>query len=83
MFVVPRMAKARLFVRLLRIMLRLPRRWKGVTLYRGRRVVVTADGHREELHTARRVLPLLVRPGAIAALVRRQVEEDAPIEGAA
>jgi diacylglycerol kinase (ATP) len=81
--VIPRTSKARLFVRLLKIMLRLPRRWKGVTLYRGRHVVVTADGQREELRTARRVLPLLVPPGAVAALVRRQVEEDAPIEGAA
>jgi diacylglycerol kinase (ATP) len=81
--VIPRMSKARLFVRLLKIMLRLPRRWNGVTLYRGRHVVVTADGRREELRTARRVLPLLVPLGAVAELVRRQIEEDAPIEGAA
>jgi diacylglycerol kinase family enzyme len=81
--VVPRVARLRLFVRLLNIMLRLPRRWKGVALYRARHVVVTMDGRREELRTARHVLPLLVPPGALAALVRRQVDEDAPIEGGA
>jgi diacylglycerol kinase family enzyme len=81
--VVPRVAKLRLFVRLLRIMFRFPRRWNGVALYRGRRVVVTVDGRRDELRTARHVLPLLVPPGAIAALARRQVEDDAPVQDAA
>ena len=81
--VVPRTGKLRLFARLLKIMLRLPRRWKGVALYRGRRVVVTTDGTREELRTARHVLPLMVPRGAIAALMQRQVEEDAPVQGAA
>ena len=81
--IAPRVAKLRLFVRLLRIMFRLPRRWNGVALYRGRRVVVTVDGRRDELRTARHVLPLLVPPGAIAALARRQVEDDAPVRDAA
>jgi hypothetical protein len=64
-------------------MLRLPRRWNGVALYRGRRVVVTADGRRDELRTARHVLPLMVPRGAMAALTQRQVEEDAPVQDAA
>jgi diacylglycerol kinase family enzyme len=80
---VPRTGKLRLFVRLLRIMLRLPHRWNGVALHRGRRVVVTVDGRREELRTARHVLPLMVPRGAMAALTRRQVEEDAPVQDAA
>jgi hypothetical protein len=62
--------------------LRLPGRWKGVSLYRGRTVVVGTDAGRETLRVVRRVLPLLLPPGAIAALERRQVEveEEVPVE---
>jgi diacylglycerol kinase (ATP) len=78
-FVVPRTGKVRLTWRLLRLMLRLPGRWKGVALYRGRRVVVTTPARREDLRVARRRLPLLVPPGAIARLQQRVVEDDAPV----
>lgn len=81
--VMPRVGKLRLFYRLLKVMFRTPGCWKGVALYRGRRVIVTMDGRREELRTVRRALPLLVPPGAIAELKRRQVEEDGPVEESA
>ena len=81
-FIVPRTSKLGLAMRLLRLMVRAPGRWNGVKLYRGRRVVVTVDGRREELRTSRRALPLLVPPGAIEALQRRTVEDDAPVERA-
>lgn len=77
-FVMPRVSKAGLLLRLVRLMLRLPGRWRGVALYRGRRVTVTTPWRREELAVRRRALPLLVRPGAIEALRRRTVEEDDP-----
>ena len=81
--VVPRVGKLRLLYRLLKIKLRAPGRWKGVVLYRGRRVAVTMEGRREELYTARRALRVLVPRGAIAALERRQMEDDdAPVESA-
>ena len=82
-FIVPGASTLGLAVRLLRLMLRLPGRWRGVKLYRGRRVAVTVDGRREELWTSRRALPLLVPPGAIEELKRRTVEDDAPVERAA
>ncbi|RPH81137.1 MAG: hypothetical protein EHM88_11620 [Candidatus Rokuibacteriota bacterium] len=80
-FVVPGVSKAGLLLRLVRLMLRLPGRWRGVALYRGRRVTVTTPWRREELVVRRRALPLLVPPGAIEALRRRTVEgDDPPIE---
>lgn len=78
-FVVPRVGKAGLLWRLLRLMFRLPGRWRGVALYRGRRVTVTTPWRQEELLVRRRVLPLLVPRGAIEALRRRTVEDDPPI----
>jgi hypothetical protein len=44
--------------------------------------VVGNSAGRETLHVVRRVLPLLLPPGAIAALERRQieVEEEVPVE---
>lgn len=77
-FVVPRVSKAGLLLRLVRLMLGLPGRWRGVALYRGRRVTVMTPWRREELAVRRRALPLLVPPGAIEALRRRTVEEDDP-----
>ena len=79
-FVVPRTSKLRLGLILLRLLLRLPGRWNGVALYRGRRVAVDAKGRREELRTERRVLPLLVPAGAIERIKQRIVEDDAPVE---
>ena len=83
-FVVPRTSKLRLAARLVQIATRAPGRWRGVGLYRARKVVVT-DGRREELTTWRKALPLLVPPGAIEELRRRTIEEeaDAPVERAA
>jgi diacylglycerol kinase (ATP) len=78
-FVVPRSSKAALLWRLVRLRLRLPGRWRGVTLYRARRVTVTTPWQRETLVVRRRALPLLVPRGAIAALQRRTVEEDGPL----
>ncbi|HWN05001.1 MAG TPA: diacylglycerol kinase family protein [Candidatus Dormibacteraeota bacterium] len=81
-FVIPRTSKWGLAWRLLRLKLRLPGRWKGVSLYRGREVVVVSEAGRETLRVVRRVLPLLLPPGAIERLKRRQVEvgEDGPLE---
>jgi diacylglycerol kinase (ATP) len=81
-FIVPRTSTLGLAARLLRLMLRMPGRWRGVRLYRGRRVVIEVDGRREELRTWRRALPLLVPRGALEALQRRTVEDDAPVERA-
>jgi diacylglycerol kinase (ATP) len=81
-FIVPRTSKLGLALRLLRLFLRTPGRWRGVKLYRGRRVAVTADGRRDQLKTWRRALPLLVPPGSMEALRRRTVDDDAPVERA-
>jgi len=81
-FAIPRTSKLGLTWRLLKLKLRLPGRWKAVALYRGREVVVIgAHGH-DTLRVARRVLPLLLPPGAVEQLKRRQVEreEDVPVE---
>jgi diacylglycerol kinase (ATP) len=79
-FVVPRTSKLGLAWRLLRLKLRLPGRWSGVSLYRGREVVVVTDTGRERLRVVRRALPLLLAPGAIERIRRRQLEEDGPLE---
>ena len=81
-FVVPRTGKLGLAWRLFRLKLRLPGRWNGVSLFRGRTVVVGHDGQRETLRVLRRALPLLLPPGSVAALERRQVdvEDEAPVE---
>jgi diacylglycerol kinase (ATP) len=78
-FVVPRVSAVGLTWRLLRLMLRLPRRWKGVRLYRGRQVVVTTPQGRQELRTMRRALPLLVPRGAVEALVDRTISDEVPV----
>jgi diacylglycerol kinase family enzyme len=81
-FVIPRTSKWGLAWRLLRLKLRLPGRWRGVALYRGREVVVVSEAGRETLRVVRRVLPLLLPPGAIEHLKRRQLEgeEEVPLE---
>jgi diacylglycerol kinase (ATP) len=83
-FVVPRVSKIGLLWRLLRVMFRLPGRWRGVALYRGRRVQVTTPWRRDELLVRRRGLPLLVPPGALEALRQRTIEGegDPPVEKA-
>jgi diacylglycerol kinase (ATP) len=78
-FLIPRVSKAGLAWLLLKQMLGLRSRWQGVTLRRGRRVVVTTPRRREVLTTRRRALPLVVPPGALEALRRRTVEEEAPV----
>ncbi len=77
--VIPRVPAMVLVFRLLRVMLRMPGRWRGVAVYRGRRVAVTTPHRREDLVVRRRALPLLVPPGAIDALQRRTVEGAPPI----
>jgi diacylglycerol kinase (ATP) len=79
-FVIPRVGKLRLAWRLASLLLRLRGRWKGVGLYRGRRVVVTTPRRREVLQTRRRALPLLVPPGALEALRDRTQEDPPPVE---
>ncbi|HJR03480.1 MAG TPA: diacylglycerol kinase family protein [Methylomirabilota bacterium] len=81
-FVLPRTSKWGLAWRLLRLKLRLPGRWTGVSVYRGREVVIVSEAGRETLRVVRRVLPLLLPPGAIERLKRRQVEgeEEVPLE---
>jgi diacylglycerol kinase (ATP) len=76
--VIPRVSKARLLGRLLRLLLQLPGRWNGLALHRGRHVVVTTPRRRESLTVRRRALPLLVPPGAVEMLAARTVP-DAPI----
>jgi diacylglycerol kinase (ATP) len=75
-FVVPRVSKAGLTWRLARLMLHLPRRWRGVALYRARRVAVATPRRREELRTARHALPLLVPSGSGETLGRRTADEE-------
>ena len=79
-FVVPRVSTLGLLRRLLFLMLRLPGRWRGVALYRGRRVQVTTPRRREALAVRRRALPLLVPPGAFETLQRRTILDEPPIE---
>src|SRR4026209_1577143 len=55
-FVIPRTSKLGLAWRLFRLKLRLPGRWNGVALHRGRTVVVGHDGVRERLQVVRRAL---------------------------
>lgn len=75
--VIPRVSTARLLGRLLRLLLVLPGRWRGLALHRGRRVVVTTPRRREEVTIRRHALPLLVVRGAVEDLTRRIVS-DAP-----
>ena len=81
-FVIPRTSKLGLAWRLFLLKVRLPGRWRGVSLHRGRTVVIGRDGRRETLRVVRRALPLLLPPGAVAQLLRRQVEvgEEVPVE---
>jgi diacylglycerol kinase (ATP) len=79
-FVMPRVSTGRLMRRLVWLMFRLPGRWRGVRLYRGRHVVVTTPRRRDGISVRRRALPLLVPRGAIDALRQRTVSEDAPVE---
>jgi diacylglycerol kinase (ATP) len=79
-FVIPRVSKPGLLLRLLRLQLRLRGRWRGVALYRGRRVVVTTPRRRDVLTVRRGALPLLVPPGTLEVLRRRTVEDPPPIE---
>jgi diacylglycerol kinase (ATP) len=74
-FVVPRGGKLRLAWRLLKLKLRIPGRWKGVGMYRGRQVVITTAAGSQTLRVVRRALPLLVPPGAIESLKQRQLED--------
>lgn len=78
-FLVPRVSKVGLLWRLLKLRFRLRGCWKGVALYRGRRVVVTTPTRREELRIQRRALPLLLPPGAIESLKQRTVDENPPV----
>jgi diacylglycerol kinase (ATP) len=71
----PRVSKTALLLRLLRPLLRLPGRRRPLTIYRGRRVVVTTPRRRDELTVLRRVLPVLVPPGALEELKRRTVDD--------
>jgi hypothetical protein len=81
-FVVPRTSKWGLAWRLLRLKLRLRGRWTGVSVYRGREVVIVSEAGRETLRTVRRVLPLLLPAGALERIKQRQDEgeEEAPVE---
>ena len=72
--VVPRVPKATLFLGLLRLLLRLPGRWRRLTVSRGRRVVVTTPRRREELAVRRRALPLLIPAGIVEKLRARSVD---------
>jgi diacylglycerol kinase (ATP) len=77
--VIPRVPTLIVLFRLLRVMLRVPGRWRGVMLYRGRRVTVTTPRRREELAVRRSALPLMVAPGAVEAMRDRTVLDAPPI----
>jgi diacylglycerol kinase (ATP) len=79
-FVIPRVSTLGLLRRLLWLKFRLPGRWRGILIYRGRRVTVTTPRRREELRVRRRVLPLLVPSGALEALGARTVDDPPPVE---
>jgi diacylglycerol kinase family enzyme len=81
-FVVPNVTRYGLAWRLAKLLLRLPRRWRGVSLHRGRCVVVTIDGRRDEITSVRRALPLLVAPGTLDELRRRAGEVEREIAAA-
>ena len=72
--VMPRVPKAALMLGLLRLLFRLPGRWRRLTVYRGRRVVVTTPRRREELTIGRRALPLLLPAGVAEELCARSVD---------
>jgi diacylglycerol kinase (ATP) len=71
--IIGRKSKLALIACLLKLLFKLPGD-HGVTVRRGRHVVVTTPRRREELTVWRRALPLLVPPGAMAALERRTVD---------
>jgi diacylglycerol kinase (ATP) len=81
-FVIPRASKWGLAWRLLRLKVGLPGRWKGVSVYRGREVVIVSEAGRETLRVVRRVLPLLLPRGAVERLKQRQLEgeDEVPLE---
>jgi diacylglycerol kinase (ATP) len=81
-FIVPCAPKVWVGARLLQLMMKLPGRWNGVHLYRGRRVVVGRGQRREEVTVVHRSLPLVVPPGAVARLTERSREATAPINQA-
>jgi diacylglycerol kinase (ATP) len=82
-FIVPCATKLKVGARLLRVMLKIPGRWNGVHLYRGRRVIVSHGQRKDEMTVAPRSLPLLVPPGGVARLTERAREASASIEQAA
>ncbi len=70
-FVIPRTTKLGLWIRLLKLLLRLTPRRDEVLLRRGRRVSVTVPGKpKEEIRVLPGVLPLLVPPGCLERLSR-------------
>jgi diacylglycerol kinase family enzyme len=76
--VLPHTTKARLWSRLLRLMLRLPTRWNDVLLCRGRRVSVALRGKRPQvIEVVPRAIPLLVPRGCRERLERA----GAPLSG--
>lgn len=82
---VPRTTKGRLLARLLALLLKVPGRWEGVRLVRGREVSVTVNGRtRHDLRVAPGVLPLVL-PAARGALRRPRVvgPRRAPVRPAA
>ena len=82
-FVIPRTSKLGLAWRLLRLKLRLPGRWSGVSLYRGRTVVVGSDGGpRDAAGRAARAAtaPAPRRGRARSSAVRSSCEEEVPVE---
>jgi diacylglycerol kinase (ATP) len=80
-FVIPRTTRLGVWMRLLKLLLGLAGRWKGIVLGRGRRVRVTGeDGVSEELAVRCGALPLLIPPGSVKALKTRQAEADVPAD---
>jgi diacylglycerol kinase (ATP) len=79
-FLIPRTTKLRVWTSVFKILLKVPGRWDGVVLSRGRTVRVTANGREpEELAVRRRALPLLVLPENLESLRIRQAEAESEV----
>jgi diacylglycerol kinase (ATP) len=78
-FVIPGGSKLSVWTRVFKLLLRLPGRWEGVSLCRGRSVRVTVNGRTDELTLRRRALPLVVLPESMEVLKSRQSEAEAEV----
>jgi diacylglycerol kinase family enzyme len=70
-FAMTRASRRAVILRLLRLFFRLPGRWRGARLARGRRIVVSSAAQREVLSVRARALPLVVPAGTLDRFASR------------